>query len=210
MLVGRHQELPVGIQIARDLRDPAGAANVVGQLSHGVALYVGPARGQLVRRLTESALTPPTWDPATGAAWTVRSGTDIIQVPARGRPARVQARDLDPAERIGKIRFSPDGCRVALLVGPTGDQALYIGAVSTSESALTALRPIVPRLTDVVDVAWATASSLVVLTTNQASDATLWSVAVDGSWTVAGVRVSGPQLAILCVVPVLAEVVGAA
>jgi len=33
---------------------------------------------------------------------------------------------------------------------------------------------------------------------------TAYPVAVDGSWTVAGVRVSGPQLAILCVVPVLA------
>jgi len=174
---GRDTYQAQSVGVSRDLARLA----VVGRIPHGVALYVGPARGQLVRRQTASSLTAPTWDPATGAAWTVRNGTDIIQVSSSGQPVRVKVQDLDRAERIGKIRLSPDGCRVALLVGPTGDQALYIGAVSRSESAVTALRPIVPRLTNVVDVAWATAGSLVVLTRNGGSDATLWSVAVDGS-----------------------------
>jgi len=156
-----------------------GRLAVVGRLSRGVALYVGAARGELSQRLTASSLTAPSWD-AAGGVWTVRNGSEIVQVPARGLPQRVRAQDLDPAERIGKLQLSRDGSRVALLVGPPGGQMLYIGAMS-SGFAPTALRLVVPGLTNIVDVAWAAADSLVVLTRKGALDAGLWSVAVDGS-----------------------------
>jgi hypothetical protein len=173
---GRDGYRAVSVGVSRDL----GRLAVVGRMPHGVALYVGPARGQLTRRLTADSFTPPTWDP-TGAAWTVRNGRDIIQVPARGMPVRVEAQDLDPVERIGKLSLSRDGSRVAILVGAVGAQVLYVGAVGSSGSSLSAVRQIVPGLANVVDVAWAAADSLVVLTRNGASDATLWLVAVDGS-----------------------------
>jgi hypothetical protein len=169
-----HQVLSVGVSA------DFGRLAVVGRLPRGVALYVGGARA-LSQRLTASSLTAPSWDPAAGSVWTVRDGSEIIQVPTRGLPRRVRAQDLDPAERIGELQLSRDGSRAALLVGQPGSQLLYIGTVNSSGTAVVALRPVVPGLTNIVDLAWAAADSLVVLTRKGALDATLWLVTVDGS-----------------------------
>jgi len=174
---GAYQALSVGV--STDLSRLA----VVGRLRNGVALYVGPARGVLTRRLTASALADPTWDTATGRVWTVRNGTEIIQVPARGLPVQVMAPGLDRQQGIGAIRLARDGSRVALLVGSPGARVLYVGAVSSSGSGVTELRSIAPRLTNVIDVTWASADSLVVLTTKGAGEASMYSVGVDGSWS---------------------------
>jgi hypothetical protein len=87
---------------------------------------------------------------------------------------------LDAGERIDKLRLSRDGTRLAVLVGRPGGKTLYVGTVSPAGLSLTMVRQIVPTLTNVVDVAWESADSLVVLTRN-GTDATLWEVPVDGS-----------------------------
>jgi hypothetical protein len=174
---GEYEALSVGVSPAHN------RLAVVGRVPHGVVLYVGPARGRLNRRLTASSLTEPTWDAATGGTWTVRNGAEITYVPASGPPVQVDAPDLDRTQRIWKLRLSRDGSRVALLAGSAGARTLYVGAVSSSGSSVTGLRSIVPGLTNVVDATWASADSLVVLTTNGAGDATMYTTGVDGSWS---------------------------
>jgi hypothetical protein len=176
---GRGAYQALSVAVSTDL----GRLAVVGRVRNGVALYVGPARGVLTRRLSASTLTPPTWDPATAQVWTVRNGTEIIQVPAGRPPVQVVPSGLDRQQGIGAIRVARDGSRVALLVGSPGAQVVYVGAVSSSGSAVTEIRSIAPRLTNVVDVTWASADSLVVLTTKGAGEASLYSVGVDGSWS---------------------------
>jgi WD40 repeat protein len=117
----------------------------------------------------------------SGAVWTVRDGTDIIQVPARGMPFQVAARDLDRAQPISQLRLSRDGSRVALLAGSAGNQVLYVGAISAAGSAVTELRSIVPELTDVRDVSWTSADELMVLSGSADKTATIYTVGVDGS-----------------------------
>jgi hypothetical protein len=174
---GEYQALSVGVSPS------LGRLAVVGRVPQGMALYVGPARARLSRRLNGSSLTEPTWDPAIDGVWTVRDGTEIIRVPAGGSPVQVDAPDLDHAQQIWTLRLSRDGSRVAVLVGSADARALYVGAVSSSGSTVTGLRSITPELTSVVDVTWASAESLVVLTTNRAGDATMYTVGVDGSWS---------------------------
>jgi len=154
---------------------------VVRRSAGGVALYLGSSRQELRPRLSGASLTPPSWDPMSGAVWTVRDGTDIIQVPARGMPFQVAARDLDRAQPISQLRLSRDGSRVALLAGSAGNQVLYVGAISAAGSAVTELRSIVPELTDVRDVSWTSADELMVLSGSPDKTATIYTVGVDGS-----------------------------
>ena len=154
---------------------------VVGRVPRGMALYRGPIRGPLSARLDALSLSPPSWDPLTDQVWTVRNHTDIVEVPSRGPVMLVRVPELDRTQRIGQLRLSRDGSRAALTVGPAGHQVLYLGTVSASGSVLTGLRSIAPGLSNVVDIAWASADSLVVLNAGRAGAATMYSMGVDGS-----------------------------
>jgi hypothetical protein len=192
---GRGDYQAVSVGVSTDLSRMA----VVGRVRNGVALYIGPARGMLTRRLTASTLTAPTWDPATGRVWTVRNGTEIVQVPPSGGPVQVMASGLDRQQAIGGIRLARDGSRAALLVGSPSARVLHLGAVNSSGSAVTDLRSIAPRLANVIDVTWASADSLVVLTAKAAGETSMYSVGVDGSWsdavTIAGLPASPTAVA---------------
>lgn len=170
----------VSVGVSGDL----GKLAVVGRVSRGAALYVGGIQGQLTRRLVATSLTTPTWGAAVDELWTVRNGNEIVQVPLRGPPAAVDAPDLERIGTISVLRLSPDGVRVALVAGPRSARRLYLGTVTRADGAtVDRLSAVAPDLRNVVDVAWSAADVLLVLTRSGASDATLWSVAVDGSST---------------------------
>jgi hypothetical protein len=170
----RYQALSVGI--SRDLAKLA----VVGRVTGGQALYVGNLRGALTRRLVATSLSPPTWGPAVDEVWTVRDGDEVLRVPFRGAPTPVPATGLDSIGPIRVLRLSRDGARVAVVA----DQQLYVGAITRSAgTAIAGLANVAPGLRNVVDVVWSAADTLMVLTGSGASEATLWSVAVDGSVT---------------------------
>jgi dipeptidyl aminopeptidase/acylaminoacyl peptidase len=136
----------------------------------------------LTKRLVGRSLTTPTWGGAIDEVWTVRNGTEILQVPSQGSPSPVAAEDLDRIGTVSVLRLSRDGARVALVAGPRGGQKLYVGSVTRSGgAALGELTVITPDLRNVVDVAWSAADLLLVLTRSGASDAALHSVAIDGS-----------------------------
>jgi hypothetical protein len=157
---------------------------VVGRASRNAALYVGGPQGQLARRLVASSLTTPTWGAAVDEVWTVRNGNEIVEVPLRGSPAPVTAPDLERVGRISVFHLSPDGVRVALVAGPRGAGKLYVGTVTRADTVtVDRLTAVAPDLRNVVDVAWSATDMLTVLTRSGASDATLWSVTVDGSGT---------------------------
>jgi hypothetical protein len=174
--LGSYQARSVGV--SRDL----GKLAVVGPVRGGLALFVGPARGPLARRVGGASFTAPTWGGDLDEVWTVRNGTDILQVPDQGAPNLVGGEDLDRIGPVSVLRLARDGSRVALVAGPQGGQRLYVGAVNrTGGAALGQLTAIAPDLRNVVDVGWSAADMLMVLTRSGASDAALHSVAVDGS-----------------------------
>jgi hypothetical protein len=201
--LGSYHASSVGI--SRDLSRLA----VISPVAGGVALLVGGSRGRLVKRLVGASLTAPTWGSEVDEVWTVRNGTEILQVPRQGSPSPVAAEDLDRIGPVSVLRLSRDGTRVALVAGPQGGQKLYIGSVTrTGGAALGQLTAIAPDLRNVVDVAWSSADMLILLTRSGASDAALHSVAIDGSVaeTVTTSGLPGPPstLAAAPTMPVLA------
>jgi hypothetical protein len=96
------------------------------------------------------------------------------------------------------LRLSPDGVRAAVVVAEPGPDrettTLVVGTVvrsSTGTVTLQDLRQVAPTLTQVVDVAWASGSSLLVLGAAAASDRVVpYTLGVDG-WGLAAVSTSG-------------------
>jgi hypothetical protein len=155
---------------------------VIASVGSDRGLYVGPVRGPLTRRLVADTLTTPTWDAETGSVWTVRNGTEVLQLSRRGTQNPVAADDLASLGTVSVLRLSRDGARVALVAGPPGNQKLYVGSVNrTGGATIGGLTAITPDLHNVADVAWSLADTLIVLTRSGTSDAALHSVPIDGS-----------------------------
>ena len=179
--VGRGQYAAVSVGVCRDLSRFA----VVGQQSHGVALYAGTTRsGHLTVRLGGSnSLTAPTWSPTLDEVWTVQNGNALIAVPWSGEPSRVSAPGLDRIGPVQALRLSRDGTRVAGVAGPGGSRRLYVGVVTRQpgSDAVESLEWMQPTLPDVLDAVWAASDQIAVLTGGGSTGNTLWTVPVDGS-----------------------------
>ncbi len=156
------------------------AVSVAGGTS---SLLVGPYGGELAPVLTAGSFTVPTVSATREEVWTVRDGGEVIRVPATGSPQTVSATTLPGLGPARVFRLSPDGVRAAVVVeGPDGGQ-LLVGTVVRDDDqvAVRDLRAVAPELSQVVDVAWRTASSLVVLAGARDEDGTgPYTVGVDG------------------------------
>jgi hypothetical protein len=167
------------VAVDRDLTTIA----VVGTRKGRQVLFVGRGSGALAARATGSRLSPPSFDAATGDVWTVVDQHAVVRVPLGAPPIPVDGgAALAATGPISALRLSPDGCRVAVVAGPAGDQSLYLGAVDRSDG-LVAVRKLVPvpGLQNVVGVSWLRSDSTLVLTRGGGSDVSIHSIPFDGA-----------------------------
>jgi hypothetical protein len=157
-------------------------------------LLAGPYGKDLATVLNGATLSAPSVAATRSEAWVVRDGTEVVRVPAGGKPQAVSAPTLAGLGRADVLQLSPDGVRAAAVVdGPEGP-SLYVGTVVRAEDggvALRDLRAIAPSLSQVVDVAWRDGGSLFALAGDAGEDRIVpYSVGVDG-WGLEEVPTSG-------------------
>ncbi|MCU1672575.1 MAG: Lipoprotein LpqB, beta-propeller domain-like protein [Frankiales bacterium] len=137
-----------------------------------LVLRTGPASGPFVRRRTGAALASPSWGSGELGLWFVEAGR-VVRDPAAGvagtapRP-EPHAVPVDGIGRYGPVqalRVSRDGVRIALVAGTGKGRRLIVGRIQVvaGQVRVVALRAVAPTVRDVRDVAWDSATSLVVL-----------------------------------------------
>ncbi|RFU21789.1 LpqB family beta-propeller domain-containing protein [Geodermatophilus marinus] len=159
-----------------------------------VTLLAGDYGGELSPVLSGGSFTAPTVAAIRSEFWLVRDGAAVVRLPADGTPQAVSAPTLAGLGRTTVLQLSPDGVRAAVVVaGPQGD-TLYVGTVVRAEDgpvALRDLRAVAPGLTQVVDVSWRTAGSLLLLAGDSAEGRVVpYLVGVDG-WDLTSVATAG-------------------
>ena len=127
-------------------------------------LLVGPTGRRLVPRLTAASMTAPTFDGSNRVLTVVNGsgGRHVVAIDAAGHEQKVTAAADLLAQPVSALKISRDGARVAAVVGAG---RLLIGRVATGRGGIDAiggLRPIANSLTDVRDVAWSGADTIVV------------------------------------------------
>ena len=174
-----------GASVSADLRDGS-LTTMVGTTSGaaGATLLMGSYGGDLAPVLSAGSLSVPTVSATRDEAWVVRDGNAVVRVPAAGPPQAVSTPTLPGLGRATGLQLSPDGVRAAIVLdGPEGPR-LYVGTVVRSDDggvSLPDLRQVTPSLTQVVDVAWRTSSSLIVLAGDPGLDRIApYTVGVDG------------------------------
>lgn len=171
---GRHT--PVAGLAGYQLHDPAA----------GLARYaaLGTVRGQetlfelvlgrpVLQLAHAAALTPPTFD-VRQRLWTVATESNgaqrVLVYDAAGRPVPVAVTGLLGAGPLDALVPSRDGCRVVVIVGPTGARRLLLGrVVPTAGGGLTlsGFRPVLSHAyADVSAVAWVDADRVLALVTS--------------------------------------------
>jgi hypothetical protein len=156
-------------------------------------LMAGPYGGELAPVLTGRSFTEPTPGGTRSEIWTVRDGTEVVRLPSGGSPQTVSAPTLAGLGTASLFQLSPDGVRAAVVVQTPQGGRLLIGTVVRTGDVVTVrdLRSIAPSLTQVVDVAWRTSGTLVVLAGDPGEQRTVpYSVGVDG-WGLTMVTTTG-------------------
>jgi hypothetical protein len=173
-----------------ELTQMAGTTEREGQTT----LLGGPYGGDLAPLVSGGSLSVPTVAATRGEFWLVRDGGAVVRVPAGGTPQPVNAPTLPGLGRASVLQLSPDGVRAAVVVEGGDRQRLYVGTVVRSDEgpvALRDLREVAPTLSQVVDVAWRTAGSLLLLAGDAGEDRiTPYVVGIDG-WGLTSVPTAG-------------------
>lgn len=124
--------------------------------------------GRLVVGAADAGLRSPTWGSGEAGLWVLRTGRDsaVLRVPEGGPAVVVRTDGLPALDSASVLRVSRDGVRVAVVAGGT----LLVGRVEPGAAGLPArivgLRPLA---TGVLDVAWQTGTSLVVLVRDESA-----------------------------------------
>lgn len=174
-----------------DLQSLAGVA-VAGSTA---TLYVGPYGGELALALDGARLTPPTWSAVADEVWTVRNGSDVVRVAGDGavQAVPVPAPELAGTGTVRVFQLSRDGARAALIIQTETGAALFIARIERTAETITVSnpRPIAPSLTGVVDLAWTSADSLIVLAADPRSEEVVpYTIGVDG-WGITALTTNG-------------------
>ncbi|MCW2608002.1 MAG: Lipoprotein LpqB, beta-propeller domain-like protein, partial [Frankiales bacterium] len=153
--------LPVDVAAS----SPAGFLGLLTRRADGlVELRTGPQAGPFGRPRLTGDLSSPSWGSGEQGLFVLRAG-EVVLVPPEGSAVRVPV-DGD-GRPLRAVRIARDGVRVALLVGDADRPDLLVGRVQQDAGGprFVALREVVPTLRRVVDVAWESGTSLVVLAT---------------------------------------------
>jgi hypothetical protein len=157
-------------------------------------LLTGTYGGELTPVLPSGSFSVPTVAPARQEFWLVRDGSTVVRLAAGGPPQAVNAVTLPGLGRATALQLSPDGVRAAVVVGDGQRHSLHVGTVVRSDDGPVALRDwreVAPALGQVVDVAWRTSGSLLVLAGDAGEDRTVpYRVGVDG-WDLSPVPTAG-------------------
>ena len=144
--------------------------------------------GRPEARLSARSLTAPVVD-RNGSVVVVasyRRRQQLAVVTPQGRRIRVSAPSLESVP-VGGLSLTPDGSRMAAVVGAPGNGRLLVGRVSQGNRGivLDGFRNVLPTWTDVRGVAWDGADQLVVTAVDDAHHRRLVAVDSDGySWRV--------------------------
>ena len=151
-----------------------------------------PQQPQLVAR----GLRSPSWGSGRRGLWLLQDdGTPRILLLDNGAPRAVPVDVPAGAGRLVALRVSRDGTRVALVAGDQpAARRVYVGTVEQSgdDVRITKVRPLPGEVTGVIDVAWGTSTTLVVLGRFARIEEPLPLVlSIDGSTPVDVVRLAG-------------------
>lgn len=144
-----------------------------------VTVRTGPLRGPTYNRgPTARGLTSPTWGSGQYGLWMVQSGSRVVLLPRGGTSLRTVHVSQLPAGRLSSLALSRDGARAALVV----DGRLYVGHVVATDGvpAVEGVSLVLPTLSRVRGVAWASGTELAVLGSLTSGPQVL-RMAVDGS-----------------------------
>ena len=147
----------------------------------------GPARP--VRWYTGTRVRQLSWD-TTSRLWIVddtKRGAQVIVADGRGKPMNVRV-DGVTGEEVPALRVARDGVRLAAVVGSGRSAQLLIGRIDRSANgdvnAVGHVRPVenpLARFSDIVDVAWTSPTTVVVLARTGKAPLQPYDVAIDGS-----------------------------
>lgn len=181
-----------GLAALRPLAGGRGVELVTGQVAPQVqGRDPHPQDGEgLVSRRRAAHLTTPSWGSGT-AVYTVATepgqAPAVIALPADGGPAA--SIELQPAlrasDQITALEVSPDGTRIALLLGRSGAATLRVGhlvpATKDGAAQLEGLTVVDPDLADVTGFDWVDGSTLAVLAPRAGKGTAPLLVSVDGA-----------------------------
>jgi hypothetical protein len=160
---GFGEPVPAALAHRLGLRSPAvsvdGAA--VAALRLGTAdtqLLIGASDGELSVRLTATQITPPSFDPSGDVVVAARTaaGPQILELSGAGKREQIAAPASLLAQGIRDLAVSPDGTRVAMVVGGTGPGSLVVGVLRSRRGRLgiVGVRPVITARSDPRGLAW--------------------------------------------------------
>jgi hypothetical protein len=167
-----------GDPAASDLR----AAGVAGSSVRSTLLIGSRKAGLHAVRLPAGPMSRPAWAPGLSEVW-LGYGTTLLRVSTSGTPNQVTITRGNLTGPITSVRFSPDGTRIALVIGGAGHLSqCAVGTVERNGSnvRIDNLVLVTPSDMKVTDAAWNDGTTLYVTGTD-ASGSGVWSVQSDGS-----------------------------
>lgn len=161
---------PVSDNSSREVVDLAAASPRGGSLALisrtriGDVLDIGPPTGPFARRAVSRELTSPTWGSGEEGVFYLDRGV-VMLAPLAGAPVAVPVEGVASYGPLRAIRVSRDGARIAVVAGTGATRRLLIGRLVSRDGGLRVLdlREVAPGVTDLRDVAWDSATSVVVL-----------------------------------------------
>jgi hypothetical protein len=169
-----------GNPAASDLR----AAGVAGSTGRSTLLIGSRKAGLHNVGLVAGPMSRPAWAPGLSEVW-LGYGANLMRVPTAGAPSQVTITGRgNLTGPISAVRFSPDGTRIALVLGgPGGVAQCAVGTVERNGSNARIDNLVLVTSSDmtVTDVAWNDGTTLYVTGRTDPSDYGVWSVESDGS-----------------------------
>lgn len=143
-------------------------------------LRTGPLEGPLAPVPATGALSSPTWGSGEQGLFLLRNGR-VVLLSGQGGPVDVPV--VGTVRPLRQVQVARDGVHVALLAGDRAAAHLFVGRLVQGATGprVVGLMEVVPGLRAVVDVAWESSTSLVVLATRVPLGRLPARVAVDGS-----------------------------
>jgi hypothetical protein len=169
-VLGLGEAVPAALARRVGLSGPAISADgtaVAALRRHGAGeqLLVGAATDAVSPRLTASRITAPSFDPSGDVVVVAGTGaaSRIIKLSGSGKRERISAPGSLLAAGITNLAVSPDGTRLAMVVGTRGPRSLMVGLLRTrrGQLQLVGVRPVISAGSDVRGLAWEGADEII-------------------------------------------------